>query len=171
MVIPPLYKLWILLLAIVIDYENDCVTIPQYFSSKLFPHGSPWHKSVPRPSWWTLCFPLQHQVWRSQIEMEHGDGSKPWYLVNPKIAGKWMFIPLNSCWFPAPDMNPSGQSQGSIMFKPCFWLLWVSENPVHLLTSLKAALLNSSLKSQFWQIPNWKWCFGWDVSTIKHHGP
>ena len=25
---------------------------------------------------------------------EHGDGSKPWYLVNPKIAGKWMFIPL-----------------------------------------------------------------------------
>ena len=23
-----------------------------------------------------------------------GDGSKPWYLVNPKIAGKWMFIPL-----------------------------------------------------------------------------
>ena len=22
------------------------------------------------------------------------DGSKPWYLVNPKIAGKWMFIPL-----------------------------------------------------------------------------
>jgi len=19
---------------------------------------------------------------------------KPWYLVNPKIAGKWMFIPL-----------------------------------------------------------------------------
>jgi len=25
----------------------------------------------------------------------YGDGSKPWYLVNPKIAGKWMFIPLN----------------------------------------------------------------------------
>jgi hypothetical protein len=23
-----------------------------------------------------------------------GDGSKPWYLVNIKIAGKWMFIPL-----------------------------------------------------------------------------
>ena len=21
-------------------------------------------------------------------------GQKPWYLVNPKIAGKWMFIPL-----------------------------------------------------------------------------
>ena len=24
----------------------------------------------------------------------YGDGSKPCYLVNPKIAGKWMFIPL-----------------------------------------------------------------------------
>ena len=27
-------------------------------------------------------------------EPSFGDGSKPWYLVNPKIAGKWMFIPL-----------------------------------------------------------------------------
>ena len=26
--------------------------------------------------------------------IQYGDGSKPWYLVNPKIAGKWMFIPL-----------------------------------------------------------------------------
>jgi hypothetical protein len=24
----------------------------------------------------------------------YGDGLKSWYLVNPKIAGKWMFIPL-----------------------------------------------------------------------------
>ena len=24
----------------------------------------------------------------------NGDGSKPWHLVNIKIAGKWMFIPL-----------------------------------------------------------------------------
>jgi len=23
-----------------------------------------------------------------------GYWSKPWHLVNPKIAGKWMFIPL-----------------------------------------------------------------------------
>ena len=28
------------------------------------------------------------------MEFWYGDGSKPWYLVNPKIAGKWMFIPL-----------------------------------------------------------------------------
>jgi hypothetical protein len=29
-------------------------------------------------------------------EKNPADGyeSKPWYLVNPKIAGKWMFIPL-----------------------------------------------------------------------------
>jgi hypothetical protein len=27
-------------------------------------------------------------------DFTNGDGSKPWYLVNPKIAGKWMFIPL-----------------------------------------------------------------------------
>jgi hypothetical protein len=26
--------------------------------------------------------------------MPFGDGSTPWYLVNPKIAGKWMVIPL-----------------------------------------------------------------------------
>jgi hypothetical protein len=25
---------------------------------------------------------------------KYGSVSKPWYLVNPKIAGKWMFIPL-----------------------------------------------------------------------------
>ena len=30
--------------------------------------------------------------WICQISF--GDGSKPWYLVNPKIAGKWIFIPL-----------------------------------------------------------------------------
>jgi hypothetical protein len=28
------------------------------------------------------------------FEQGHGYGSKPWYVVNPKIAGKWMFIPL-----------------------------------------------------------------------------
>ena len=41
------------------------------------------------PSWYTLflqCFFAD--LWGC------GDGSKPWYLVNPKIAGKWMFIPL-----------------------------------------------------------------------------
>ena len=27
-------------------------------------------------------------------QLSVGYESKPWYLVNPKIAGKWMFIPL-----------------------------------------------------------------------------
>ena len=30
----------------------------------------------------------------SETRTKYGDGSKPWYLVNPKIAGKCMFIPL-----------------------------------------------------------------------------
>jgi len=30
----------------------------------------------------------------TKLTKQYGDGSKPWYLVNPKIAGKWMFIPL-----------------------------------------------------------------------------
>jgi hypothetical protein len=29
-----------------------------------------------------------------QIHIDLGMCQKPWYLVNPKIAGKWMFIPL-----------------------------------------------------------------------------
>jgi len=28
------------------------------------------------------------------VEELYGYWSKPWHLVNPKIAGKWMFIPL-----------------------------------------------------------------------------
>ena len=39
-----------------------------------------------------------------------GDGSKPWYLVNPKIAGKWMFIPLKM-YLSAIDPYPSISSQ------------------------------------------------------------
>ena len=54
-----------------------------------------------------------HVVW-FKISQRYGYWSKPWHLVNPKIAGKWMFIPLeliiigfdpppykhtlNSCW-------------------------------------------------------------------------
>jgi len=41
----------------------------------------------------TECVQLFHDVSSSFVETT-GDGSKPWYLVNPKIAGKWMFIPL-----------------------------------------------------------------------------
>ena len=38
---------------------------------------------------------LESKVWKNkEANWLYGDGSKPWYLVNPKIAGKWMFIPL-----------------------------------------------------------------------------
>ena len=40
------------------------------------------------------CTILHFSVWRFKMSCKYGDGSKPWYLVNPKIAGKWMFIPL-----------------------------------------------------------------------------
>ena len=39
------------------------------------------------------CF--DHGNWGKYFQANiHGYESKPWYLVNPKIAGKWMFIPL-----------------------------------------------------------------------------
>ena len=39
--------------------------------------------------WWTCDF-----VHSFFFKKKYGYESKPWYLVNPKIAGKWMFIPL-----------------------------------------------------------------------------
>ena len=38
---------------------------------------------------WGFWTSLSSTCWRL-----YGDGSKPWYLVNHKTAGKWMFIPL-----------------------------------------------------------------------------
>ena len=60
------------------------------------------------------CWWLWNQVWNRSPDLfsasgsetytapkkkplANGYGSKPWYLVNPKIAGKWMFIPLKMC--------------------------------------------------------------------------
>ena len=37
---------------------------------------------------------ISRTKWLNMTSPTCGDGSKPWYLVNPKIAGKWMFIPL-----------------------------------------------------------------------------
>jgi len=38
---------------------------------------------------------MTHPIATTAIrKAKYGDGSKPWYLVNPKIAGKWMCIPL-----------------------------------------------------------------------------
>ena len=41
-----------------------------------------------------LSLRLGAQTLACLFPMTYGDGSKPWYLVNPKIVGKWMFIPL-----------------------------------------------------------------------------
>jgi hypothetical protein len=42
-----------------------------------------------------LDSPDLYSPWTQQsLKLPYGYGSKPWYLVNIKIAGKWMFIPL-----------------------------------------------------------------------------
>ena len=43
---------------------------------------------------WDCVGWLGELIMRETSSYPLGDGSKPWYLVNPKIAGKWMFIPL-----------------------------------------------------------------------------
>ena len=44
---------------------------------------------------WARASPLHRRLKEKKMwGLQFGDGSKPWYLVNPKIAGKWMFIPL-----------------------------------------------------------------------------
>ena len=55
--------------------------------------------SITTTSWAAVALRCELQVaWIAHrigyFVLECGDGSKPWYLVNPKIAGKWMFIPL-----------------------------------------------------------------------------
>ena len=57
--------------------------------SGVFPSSGSWCPMVPRGAW-----DLENS-WAWDLDLPAYDyGSKPWYLVNPKIAGKWMFIPL-----------------------------------------------------------------------------
>ena len=57
-------------------------------------------ESLTCSTWWMKIHPkstlsVTFQQSLSGIRLKrYGDGSKPWYLVNTKIAGKWMFIPL-----------------------------------------------------------------------------
>ena len=60
---------------------------PEIHQAPTHPGSPPMHTS-PGP---VISVALEHA--RTTVIIE-GDGSKPWYLVNPKIAGKWMFIPL-----------------------------------------------------------------------------
>jgi len=92
---------------------------------------------VPRPrsypSRWTSWVHESLWTWiddRPQIlgyRMLYGDGSKLWYLVNPKIAGKWMFIPLKCIYryWPIAILG--------IFFPSCLTILgtesWPTNNP------------------------------------------
>jgi len=66
----------------------DCYRLFRTLSRAATGGLEPWDSAVPKldrtysPSFF------------SRFSGLYGDGSKPWYLVNPKIAGKWMFIPL-----------------------------------------------------------------------------
>ena len=57
----------------------------------------------------------------------YGSVSKPWYLVNPKIAGKWMFIPLKMVLIgidPYPDNICPSQKPSETIGKRYFsWIL------------------------------------------------
>ena len=56
------------------------------------------------------------------VRFRNGDGSKPWYLVNPKIAGKWMFIPLKMVLIgidPYPRLHMLRQKSSSLDPWPC----------------------------------------------------
>ena len=55
-----------------------------------------WAKHDPVKGWWTwlTCWNSAVYIYIYIYIYIYGDGSKPWYLVNTKIVGKWMFIPL-----------------------------------------------------------------------------
>jgi len=149
MVIPPLYKLWILLLALVLLTMKMIVwPSPNIFHPTFFPmaaHGTSLCQGrLGEPLW----FPLQHQV------LEHGTD---W-------TSKFMLI---SCSWYESFCAKSGVHHFQTMF-----LAFVSFRESRPLAHIPQSSPSEFIpKSQFWQIPNWKWCFGWDVSTIKHHDP
>jgi len=77
----------------IIQKQNDKRTAKNDWTAK-DPQASfectmcPWRGVGPNVPLWLIT---NMSCWEA---VRCGDGSKPWYLVNPKIAGKWMFIPL-----------------------------------------------------------------------------
>ena len=53
---------------------------------------------------------------------KNGYGSQPWHLVNPKIAGQWVFIPLKLIlmWLKQSLNNPFGNGLYRL-----FMVIWV----------------------------------------------
>ena len=81
------------------EYQNREHPLPAVFQGwlglRLWPQGQ--HQSV-LEFLWLAAHPSSTSMCSRKVEpvnldqSSYGDGSKPWYLVNPKIAGKWMFI-------------------------------------------------------------------------------
>ena len=95
---------------------------PKIFEPPLRPHVSRWLKWNHTYHTFLLVKTIFH---RSSIpSFGHfqslslkWDGSKPWYPVNPKIAGKWMFIPLKMVLIGI-DPYPNRKAQRSKLGKP-----------------------------------------------------
>ena len=80
-------------------YTHDCLrTLPVFGQMLLVLYRQP--KKKWRPTFGCLFLPritVCHAtlyLYDMHIMIIYGYWSKPWHLVNPKIAGKWMFIPL-----------------------------------------------------------------------------
>ena len=78
--------------------------IPECSTTPSVPHVPPSHSlsNSPQVLNFHSCHDSTSEAKVQQLPPSYqknwsGDGSKPWYLVNSKIAGKWMFIPLK--WY------------------------------------------------------------------------
>ena len=77
-----------------------------------------------------------------------GDGSKPWYLVNPKIAGKWMFTPLKMVLIgidPYPyfwkwNSVCVGEDESAARWEAVEWGFWSQEHWLQLCGAVKMPL-------------------------------
>ena len=74
-------------------------SMPKYFRFPWWNHSYPQIFKSKNHHWSTILNSKRKSPLKTLLNHEtppflHGDGSKPWYLVNIKIAGKWMFIPL-----------------------------------------------------------------------------
>jgi hypothetical protein len=79
--------------------QSDSIPYPLVIKQFAIENGPVEIVSLPIDSMVDLSSSLCGHVYQRLIHVRihtsrSGDGSKPWYLVNPKIAGKWMFIPL-----------------------------------------------------------------------------
>ena len=103
-----------------------------------FPHISPRHKAT---KIYISAAPMV--VW-PRLKWWFRDGSKPWHLVNIKIAGKWMFIPLKLILI---GFDPSPFNEQRCRFnQPRWWLEWLPvEGTQNFWSTRKPWLLNTFL--------------------------